>query len=116
MRYIALLIGRGEGCDYTIGCNQTWITLKADTMQKAIEECKVYDDDEDGRTIVDYHTRENELELATIIEVSDEVDFLKIHDKLEEEREAQEAEEEEKLNKEERRELYEDLREEFEND
>ena len=35
--YIVLITGYGEGCDYTIGCNVTWWTLKAANMKAAIE-------------------------------------------------------------------------------
>lgn len=34
-RYIAILTGKGEGCDYTIGCNRTSIKINGDTIEEA---------------------------------------------------------------------------------
>lgn len=28
--YIAIIVGPGEGCDYTIGCNNTWKVMRAE--------------------------------------------------------------------------------------
>lgn len=38
--FIAYLQGEGEGCDYTIGCNQELIILKAIKWKDAFEELK----------------------------------------------------------------------------
>ena len=35
MIYYALVKGRGDGCDYTIGCNLTWTRLKAVSLEQA---------------------------------------------------------------------------------
>lgn len=32
-RYIAILTGKGEGCDYTIGCNRTTIEVNGETLE-----------------------------------------------------------------------------------
>jgi len=41
MYYLALIEGRGEGCDYTIGCNVTWRFLdKANNFEEAEKEVK----------------------------------------------------------------------------
>lgn len=34
-RYIAILTGKGEGCDYTIGCNRTTIEVTGETIEEA---------------------------------------------------------------------------------
>ena len=36
-RYILLERNEGEGCDYTIGCNQRWSFFRAESKEKAIE-------------------------------------------------------------------------------
>ena len=33
--YIAILTGKGEGCDYTIGCNRTTIDVEGQTLKEA---------------------------------------------------------------------------------
>lgn len=30
--YAALIVGTGEGCDYTLGCNKTWVIKEAETI------------------------------------------------------------------------------------
>ena len=40
MYYLALIEGRGEGCDYTIGCNATWQFLDANNFEEAEDEVK----------------------------------------------------------------------------
>lgn len=40
-KYMLLLIGIGEGCDYTIACNRKWIELEGCTsMDEAVEMAK----------------------------------------------------------------------------
>lgn len=34
-RYIAILTGKGEGCDYTIGCNRTTIEISGSSLEEA---------------------------------------------------------------------------------
>ena len=36
--FIVLAEGEGQGCDYTIGCNKTFKTLKAETWEEAEKE------------------------------------------------------------------------------
>jgi hypothetical protein len=40
--FYALIKGTGEGCDYTIGCNQTWFKFNAPSFEEA--EKKVEDE------------------------------------------------------------------------
>jgi len=54
MIYKAYLKQSGEGCDYTIGCGQTVISLKATSTEEAVEE--LY------REIEENYTGESELE------------------------------------------------------
>ena len=35
MKFYAHLVGQGEGCDYTIGCNQVLRSLAAKTIEEA---------------------------------------------------------------------------------
>lgn len=42
MIYYALLTGEAEGCDYTIGCNNTYFKLEADNLEEAKKELKEY--------------------------------------------------------------------------
>lgn len=50
-RYLLLLYGKGDGCDYTIGCNQRIISLKstgsfAGAMREAVSEIRDRNPDE----------------------------------------------------------------------
>lgn len=50
-RYLLLLYGKGDGCDYTIGCNQRIIALKAagsfaEAVQEATQEIRDLNPDE----------------------------------------------------------------------
>lgn len=36
--FIALFTGKGDGCDYTIGCNRTWKFIHARNMEEALED------------------------------------------------------------------------------
>ena len=45
-QYLAYLKQKGEGCDYTIGCAQTMITIKANSFDDAIIELKRVIDEE----------------------------------------------------------------------
>lgn len=50
MFYYALAAGAGEGCDYTIGCNNIYFKLEATNLIDAKRELKEYlkDEPEDG--------------------------------------------------------------------
>lgn len=37
-KFYLYLEGRGEGCDYTIACNERLVELQADSFEKALEE------------------------------------------------------------------------------
>ncbi len=40
LKYIALIKGAGEGCDYTIACNRKWEYLNAKNINDAHKECE----------------------------------------------------------------------------
>jgi len=65
MKYYALMIGKGEGCDYTIGCNKDFRQLEATTIVEARKE------------IEDYLMERNidDFELIQILSVSSFIDF-----------------------------------------
>jgi hypothetical protein len=51
MIYYALLTAKGEGCDYTIGCNNTFFELKFNNLEDAKKELSEYlreNEPEDG--------------------------------------------------------------------
>lgn len=80
MIYKAYLKQPGEGCNYTIGCGQTVITIDASDMEDALEkiskEIKEY-----------YNTRETRLAICEIYEVNQvfECDVNKIYKVITEE-------------------------------
>ena len=67
MKYIAHLVQKGEGCDYTIGCGLVVRELSADNMEDAREELKEIIKEE-------YSYDEAYLEKATLYEVNEVVD------------------------------------------
>ncbi len=65
--FIVLLKGKGEGCDYTIGCNRNWWTLKATTKEEALNEVA---------NIIDERGKgEGSIGKATILHVQEEIEF-----------------------------------------
>lgn len=48
MNFVAILIGEGEGCDYTIGCNMSYRIFTVDSVEEALgllkEDCKDFSD------------------------------------------------------------------------
>jgi hypothetical protein len=40
MKFVALLTGKGEGCDYTIGCNKTFDVFEAEDTEAALKHCR----------------------------------------------------------------------------
>lgn len=42
MKYVALLVGQGQGCDYTIACNRDFKIFEADTKEAAIAKCREF--------------------------------------------------------------------------
>jgi hypothetical protein len=74
--YIVVLQGKGEGCDYTIGCNTAICRLKATTLEEAIEECRaeiVGNVPEDGEENYPYFG--NDVEFARVLLINC-ADFL----------------------------------------
>lgn len=39
-KYLLVMWGSGEGCDYTIACNKNALALASDTLEEAIKEAK----------------------------------------------------------------------------
>ena len=62
--YMLLLKGRGDGCDYTIGCNMTWRRLKAETAEAAHAEAL--------EALRDYGLAEMRIGTATVLCVAGE--------------------------------------------
>ena len=81
MKYIAHLVQKGEGCDYTIGCGLVVHELSADNMEDAKQELKELIKE-------DYSYSEAYLEKATLYEVKEEVNIEveKIYNEKEEEK------------------------------
>ena len=48
MKYVALLTGAGEGCDYTIGCNKTFEVFESADASAAVSHCKKMWEDHGG--------------------------------------------------------------------
>jgi len=72
MIYYVLLKGKGNGCDFTMGCNLNYKKLEATTKEAAILELP---------EIVDYYggiNYEGDWEEITLLEVNTELD-LKSH-------------------------------------
>ncbi len=72
MRYYAYLKQKGEGCDYTIGCGNTLVTVDADN-------------DEDARTklgelIEEEYTGERELESVQLFKDKISFNLDKVYD------------------------------------
>ena len=40
MKFVALLTGFGDGCDYTIDCNKSFKIFEAENQAEAVEKCK----------------------------------------------------------------------------
>ena len=65
MTYKAYLKQNGEGCDYTIGCAQTVISIEAQSMDEAKQ--KLYQE------IKEVYTGEQELERCELYEINEVV-------------------------------------------
>ena len=48
MKYVALLTGQGEGCDYTIGCNKNFVVFEAESPEHALLFCRQEWEDNGG--------------------------------------------------------------------
>jgi hypothetical protein len=42
MKYLLAIRGTGEGCDYTIGCNQKILTIEAENLEDALVQAEEY--------------------------------------------------------------------------
>lgn len=65
MRYYAYLKQVGEGCDYTIGCAQTLITIEAENDSEAKEKLS-------NEIMENYH---DETELSKVLLFKEPIDF-----------------------------------------
>lgn len=59
-KYVCLLTGAGDGCDYTIACNKDWKIIEADTLSDLSRQIKELLDKYTEPEIADYEV----LELA----------------------------------------------------
>ena len=67
MKYVAHLVQKGQGCDYTIGCGLQVVELSADNMSDAEKELTEVIKEE-------YSYDESYLEKATLYEVNEAVE------------------------------------------
>lgn len=58
MAFYLYVAGKGQGCDFTIGCNETLVDLKAPILSQAIIEAKEW--------VKDNSTDEREIERALV--------------------------------------------------
>lgn len=101
--YYAYLKQRGEGCDYTIGCAQTLITITANNFEEAVEKLELTIEEE-------YSYDEAMLESAIIFECPPrDIDVESIYTKKEERKRLRKKEEKERKEREE----FERLRKKF---
>lgn len=73
MKYYAYLKQEGEGCDYTIGCGNTLITLNAENDKNAKEKLKEI-------IIEQYSERESMLEKAILFKETIDFDLKSVYD------------------------------------
>lgn len=98
MRYYLFLVGKGEGCDYTIGCNKTWKMIDAESediaLDKAVKIINDYDGDIERYIMIQSEgslTEKVKDKIAENRRLEEEAEAREIQ--AEEERERQEAEE-----------------------
>jgi hypothetical protein len=93
--YYALMVGEGEGCDYTIGCNKTFEKMKAHNEHDALKETE---------KLCEEYYGENGLASLLVLEVhkAHRIPVKDIYRKMAEEEKKSKEEEKEK---EERKEL-----------
>jgi hypothetical protein len=93
--YYALMVGEGEGCDYTIGCNKTFKKMKAHNEQDALKEAE---------QLCEEHQGEIPLVSLLVLEVhkAHQIPVKDIYRKMDEE---ERKEKEQEKEKEERKEL-----------
>lgn len=82
MKYYAYLKQEGEGCDYTIGCGNTLITLNAENDKNAKEKLKEI-------IIEQYSERESMLEKAILFKETIDFDLKSVYDEVESKKEAE---------------------------
>ena len=80
-KYIALITGRGEGCDYTIGCNLKWREVKnVSSMAEAVDKLRsIFLDTDDETDWEEYPSEYGETEggypKIEILEVTSSLDL-----------------------------------------
>lgn len=82
MKYYAYLKQEGEGCDYTIGCGNTLITLNAENDKNAKEKLKEI-------IIEQYSGRESMLEKAILFKETIDFDLKSVYDELKSKKESE---------------------------
>ena len=80
--FLALITGKGRGCDYTIGCNKTWRFLEARTVQEALKEAE--------KTCFDNMGGEDTIENVVLVKAGKDV-LLDIHGIVQKRKEAEQA-------------------------
>ena len=76
-KFILLMMGRGVGCDYTIGCNRRWELFSKETVDDAVAK---------AREMVDYYGAD-QISSLDLIEVADSQDVSFILKEIEDAKE-----------------------------
>jgi hypothetical protein len=81
--FVILIVGSGEGCDYTIGCNRRWIFRQGKSAKSVLNKYVQESRDDDG-AVCSFYGNEINIEKMTIIEINDkmEVDCQEIAEQL----------------------------------
>jgi hypothetical protein len=93
MKFVALVQGRGEGCDYTIACNVKFLFLKSENWDEVKKEIK---------DIYEYHGMhphdkgEAIIESITVVEITESRDYSNFEALFAEEIEAEKMKKAEK--------------------
>lgn len=80
MTFLLIAWGSGDGCDYTIGCNQRVTELKAKTLEEAQLEVKKIIMGDQPEYFGDYKNEPHYLSKAQIVEVAETVNVEGIYD------------------------------------
>lgn len=77
--YYAFYVGKGEGCDYTIGCNQKFVKLESSNVEDALTEVENDIDESYGPS--EYQPDGLPFKSITVFEVSNYQIFdIKAHE------------------------------------
>lgn len=81
MKYYAYLTQEGEGCDYTIGCGNTLITLNAENDKAAKEKLK--------EIIIEDYSHDPILENVILFKETIDFDLKSVYDEVKSKKEAE---------------------------